>query len=157
MTIHNFYLVSACTLWLLVLLCLLMRIAVGGMRQSVRSRKEKRIARFFLQDCPPRKFRQRSRQVLRYSEDDMLMNYICECYAADTEKQSRNRKLMVHVLNRRIDRLPKNDRGARCRLARDIDRCALSSWRIDRFLRQYAKDFPGEAEGSEMIQLNIAR
>ena len=156
MTIHNIYFVAGCALWLLILLWLSVKLAADSLRRSIRSRKQKRIARFFYRDSESEEAGTEVRRLIRYSEDEQLMGYICACYA-DTAECSRNRQLMASMLDRKIDRLPRDDRDGRRRLVSEIDFCHISTHRIDGFLEDYERDFPGEFSRSEGIRLTMAR
>ena len=154
MTIHNIYFAAGCALWLLVLLWLSVKLTADSLRRSIRCRKRKKIARFFCQDLDRKGSGSEARRMIRYSEDEQLMGYICDCYA-DADVSARNQQLMASMLDRQIDRLHRDDRDGRRRLVSAIDSCQISSRRIDGFLRDYERDFPGEC--SDRVKLTMAR
>ena len=139
MSIHNFYLAAGLILWLYILFCLYLRLAVDRRHMKLRPQKMKLISLFFSGACSPERRNKLFPKLLRMSEDTVLFQHICDRFAAyfpccTPEERTDLRYCMRRILHDRIDALASGDSLGRHLLLHSIFQCRISSRKIDQFL-----------------------
>ena len=134
MSIHNFYLVALCAVWVLVLILLQAKVLADSLRRFLLMRRRSRIALAFSPDCPRRRSRRIRRRLQRYARNQQLMCYICDC--CSTTPPGPLTRCLTQIFEDQIAALPEEDDLGRCLLARNIARSRLSTHAIDRFLEE---------------------
>ena len=159
MTIHNFYLVAACLIWVSILLILYVKILAARFRCFLRRWAKYRVTVAFSAGCSLRRRRRIARRFYRYSRDELLFRYLCDCYRrylqrVPQEGRSCLTQGMMKILDSRISTFRDEDPIQRQLLMQYISSTQLSSENIDRFV---AESSCGPFQSGALTRLKTAR
>lgn len=113
MIIYNSYILIWYGLWLYLLLCLCIKVFIDCHKRRHYVRKQHHIHKFFF--AHPEYVNKRvAKHILKYSKDDLLFVYICECYfhLKQSEQSKINYEtniLMKRIFKQKLRLAPKDD------------------------------------------------
>lgn len=143
MTIRHFFFTAACGIWLYVILCLWVKLALDGIRQHSLRRKMKRIRSLFAPggELPGEKA---LRKLERLGKDLLLTECACisyrKCNAAYTDRErSQKRKFLQHLLENGVETGKKNPECC-CALVSMSHSCGIPLKAAERILSGYGTD-----------------
>ena len=142
MVIHNFYIVVWYLLCTYFLLCICIKVFVDWVKTKMHRKNRMYIQEFFYLH-PELIDKKAAKRILKYSKDDIIFDYICECYFG-LKKSEEFKKinyeidfLMRRIFKQKIQLLAKNDFMVKYLLLKNIHKSGFELKKFDDYIPEY--------------------